>query len=1073
MPLQDAEAAANDKKVIDMRARVGSGLLTLLLIGMATVVQAQPVITSPSSGQVFKAGPDFASDVLQDAWDFSNYEDLSPSPDEFGGWATNPPNLWNATGTGPAFINTGVGRFVGQAAGDNQLMLLHRGDAIGLNPGRNGLSHPIDTSKYRKLAVKMRVTGAPANQVLVAYWYHDSYAAPNYLNRAGGIIMPTAIPGGNSEQVYVFDLTQAGSGGSQLVPACGGAGCTGAPAPWANEAVVRGFRLDPASSFASQGIEIDWVRLTASNNQAAAALMTVNLNSCSSFSHLSVTDGGGVAYSVTDSTGNNSQRTFNYGIFPPGTYTLRAVCANGTSGGTSFRVNTPPMVTVIDPDVTGSPATDYAATHRGGDRWDFEQATDVVYSENISVTAGVCASGGCGLIPSDRPGAAPGSRMLRASSVGNTPSQVGDPALEFLNGSIPPLSGRRHELLTFSLRVLRPYDVALGSVLRVLWGSQSFADHSVVTQTQDMRVWPGFHTYTLDLSSLTAQNGGIETECVPNCPTTPWPARSIRHFRIDPHEFGDTPTGFDIDDVSLTAPDEVALGQQFAVRYRFADPDTAGSSYTARVYIETWPQRTGRALLHTANNVSPNADLVYQFNPQVSAVPPGRFSIYVEVTETQGGVQQVSGNYATGPIVVYSPTGTSPQLSVASPSVGQLVSFPFNMNGCAFDQGANTGGINTDDVAVYAVAGPGVVGVAPGTTYALGFGNGLGTLQYGPVTGSPVTCESVTNPASPYRNSGFRISNIGLQQGPWTLKTFARSTLTGELSALGDIPVQVTQMTLAPQNFQATSSGNTVTISFQAPVGGPPIGGYAVDGATNPGFNPGAFTVVVGAAGTYSGVLGNGTWYLRIRSLAPNGAPGMASETRSVTLGPAPPAPPGVPTLSMAQVSANPVTLRWSAGAGGTPTSYTLYAGTSPGASNLAVAPMGLATSITAVAPLGTPIYVRVVATNAAGSATSNEVAFSVAPDVLPGPPTLSPPTVHGSNVTLSWAPPTNAASAPPSAYMVYARLPGSPAVVATLPVSGTSVTVPASPGTYLVSVVAVSAAGTSPESNQVTVVVP
>ncbi|MEZ5286820.1 MAG: fibronectin type III domain-containing protein [Vicinamibacterales bacterium] len=1042
---------------------------------MVGAAQAQPVITSPASGQAFRAGPDYATDILQDPWDFSNVEDVSPNPDEFGGWATSPANAWYANGTGPQFVNTGAGRFVGQAAGDNQLMLLHRGDAIGLNPGRTGLTAPIDTARYRKMAVKMRVTGAPANQVLVAYWYHDAYAATNYLNRAGGIIVPTPIPAGTSEQVYVFDLSQAGSGGSQLVPACGGGGaCSGVPAPWANEPFVRGFRLDPASSFAAQGIEIDWVRLTSSNGQSGAAMMSVNLNSCSAFTSLTVTDANGVAYSVTDSTGTNAQRSFNYGILPPGTYSLRAVCANGTSAPTTFRVNALPSVTVIDPDVTGSPASDYAALNRGGDRWDFEQATDLAFSANVSVSGGVCAGGGCGFVPSDRPGAAPGSRMLRASSVGSNPSQLGDPALEFLNGAIPPLSGRRHEYLTFSLRIHRPYDVAVGSVARVLWGSQSFADGSVITHTQDMRVWPGFQTYTLDLASLTAANGGIETECAPSCPTTPWPTRSIRFFRIDPHEFGDAPTGFDLDDVSLTAPDEVALGQQFAVRYRFTDTDSAGSAYTARVYIETYPQRTGRALLGTMNNVSPNTTLTYQFNPQTSAVPPGRFSIFVEVTESQSGVQQASGAYATGPIVVYSPTGTSPQVSVSSPTAGQLVGFPFTISGCAFDQGANTGGINMDDVAVYAVAGSGVSGVAPGTTLALGFGNGTGTLQYGPLTGGAVACGSIGNPGSPYYGSGFRVTDVGLQQGPWTLKVFGRSTLTGNLTALSDLPVTVTQAAMAPQNFQASANGNTVTISFQAPSGGVAIGGYAVDGALNPGFNPASFTVIVGAAGTYSGALGNGTWYLRVRSLASNGAPGLASETRQVTTGPPIPDPPTAPTLVKTQTSANPVTLNWSPGSGGTPTSYTVYAGTSPGASNLAVAPMGLATSVTAAAPVGVPVYVRVVATNAAGSATSNEVVFTVGAAVAPGPPTLSPASVAGSTVTLSWAPPADGGSGPsPSSYTVYARLPGSATVVATLPVNGTSISVPAAAGTYVVSVVAHGAGGTSAESNQVTVVVP
>ena len=156
-----------------MSAWLRSGLGAILLAGIASSALAQPVITSPAAGQVFKAGPDFATDVLQDPWDFSNDADISPSPDEFGGWATSPANLWTANGTGPTFINSSAGRFVGQAAGDNQMMLLYRGDAIALNPGRTGITHPIETAKYRKLAVKMRVIGAPASQQMVVYWFHD------------------------------------------------------------------------------------------------------------------------------------------------------------------------------------------------------------------------------------------------------------------------------------------------------------------------------------------------------------------------------------------------------------------------------------------------------------------------------------------------------------------------------------------------------------------------------------------------------------------------------------------------------------------------------------------------------------------------------------------------------------------------------------------------------------------------------------------------------------------------------------------------------------------------------------
>jgi hypothetical protein len=178
------------------------------------------------------------------------------------------------------------------------------------------------------------------------------------------------------------------------------------------------------------------------------------------------------------------------------------------------------------------------------------------------------------------------------------------------------------------------------------------------------------------------------------------------------------------------------------------------------------------------------------------------------------------------------------------------------------------------------------------------------------------------------------------------------------------------------------------------------------------------------------------------------------------------PTPPGPPTLTAASVTGNPVTLSWSPGAGGAPASYTVHAGSSPGASNLAVVPVGLTTSISAAAPVGIPIYVRVVATNAAGASTSNEISFLLAP---PAAPTLSPAAIDPNrNVTLRWSAVTGAAG-----YTVIARYPGSPAVIATLPLAATTITVPAPPGTYVVSVVATNGQGTSAESNQITVVVP
>lgn len=1050
---------------------------------------AQPVISSPSANQVFRAGPDFASDRLQDPWDFDNVEDIGPDPDQTNGWAPHQIAAARTHGTGATYLSGGM--FRGQGGPwphDMQMTMLYRGDSNAINTVRTGMDFPIPTARYRKLAFKMRVTGATSISQPVVYWYHTPYLVNDaHLNRAGGVLFDTVHPGNTAFRTFVIDLgaVTATSGDTRLVEACtpGYSGCTGVPAPWLNEPQVVGLRIDPLAS-GVQLVEIDWVRLTAGDGQPGAAMMTTNYSACTGGgAQLVVRDASGMDTHV--GTGSSTSGTFNYGIFPPGNYTLRIGCANGTSS-VPFVINAPPRVTVIDPDRMGDISTDYQATiGRPGDPWDFQQPSDIAGLWNISTTAGACQGQTCGLVPSERPGAAPGSLMFRASSVGQPGGHVGDPAIELLRGSTNPISSRRNRILTYSLRMHRPYDVGVGSVARVMWGSGNMLDQGSTTTTQDIRVWPGFQTYTVDLGALTIHNGGIETECLaasPPCQVTPWGTRSIRSLRLDPHEFGDHPTAFDLDDVWLTAPDEVNLSGaghpkgRFTIRYHVGDAD-GGSSYTTRILLDTDrnPENGFAASLATGLGTTLGANQ-YVWTPSPS-FPVGSYWVYVETTETRGGLTHVQGAYSTGPLVVFSEQASNLQMSVASPTASATVPFPFSVQGCAFDSG-NSNGINVDDLFVFAIANQ-ATGHAPGHTLTLGTGGQQGILRYGPLTGAAtqVACPSITNPSSPFRQSGFTVSNVYLNPGTWTLRVMARSTLSNKLTAMGDIPVTVSHLTMPPRNFQASISGTLATISFEPPDSGPPVGGYALDGADDGTFQRTSFTIIVPTAGTYSGHLPNNrTFYLRVRSLAQGGGPGMASATQVVTTGTPPPvvAPPTAPALHVAQGVTNPVTLNWGPGqGGGAPTSYTLYAGTSPGASNLAVAPMGGATTITTAAPVGTTVYVRVVATNAAGSATSNEVSLTVAPPQLPGRPTLAAAHVLGHNVTLSWTPPGNASQTGLTGYTVVARYAGSPHIIATLRTAGTNYTVAAPRGTYIVTVVAHGAAGQSPESNAQTVVIP
>lgn len=177
-------------------------------------------------------------------------------------------------------------------------------------------------------------------------------------------------------------------------------------------------------------------------------------------------------------------------------------------------------------------------------------------------------------------------------------------------------------------------------------------------------------------------------------------------------------------------------------------------------------------------------------------------------------------------------------------------------------------------------------------------------------------------------------------------------------------------------------------------------------------------------------------------------------------------APPGPPVLTATQVAANPITLSWLPGAGSSPAAFTIQAGTSSGAANLASANLGLSMSMSAVAPVGVPLFVRVVALNAAGSATSNEISFTVAP---PAAPVLQPPVVSGSTVHLAWS------GLPGASFTLRARTSPSGPVILSAPVGPvTSFTARGvGSGTYHVTVVATIGGQMSVESNQVVAIVP
>lgn len=275
-----------------------------------------------------------------------------------------------------------------------------------------------------------------------------------------------------------------------------------------------------------------------------------------------------------------------------------------------------------------------------------------------------------------------------------------------------------------------------------------------------------------------------------------------------------------------------------------------------------------------------------------------------------------------------------------------------------------------------------------------------------------------------------------------------------------------------PSGLLSTIAGSTVNFSWSAPTSGGAPTGYSLVAGLTPGFTAPVATVPLPAAPLSASIpnVPAGTYFARLLATNANGSSAPSNEI-AFTVGGV--AAPNAPTLAPPSVTGTSVSFSWTpAASGGAAASYVLTAASSPGGAPIATVQVGGTSQGFAGVPPGT-YYVRVTAVNAAGSsAPSNEVTAVVAGATAPAAPILSPATVSGSTVTLSWS--AGSGGGAPTSFVLTATVTPSGSPVATVPVGGTTQTFGGVPsGTYFVRITAVNAAGSSPPSNQVTVVVP
>ncbi len=214
--------------------------------------------------------------------------------------------------------------------------------------------------------------------------------------------------------------------------------------------------------------------------------------------------------------------------------------------------------------------------------------------------------------------------------------------------------------------------------------------------------------------------------------------------------------------------------------------------------------------------------------------------------------------------------------------------------------------------------------------------------------------------------------------GTYILSVQATSTLgAGPESA--PVTIAVPQASQAPSSplLTVAVTGSTVSFSWTVPPGGGAPDSHTFEAGSSAGFTaPLAVVPVRGATGTAFADVPPGTYYARVTAHNAGGASPRSNEVTFTVAGATRPAPP---VLHAPAVQGHDVTLSWSPGAGGTPSSYTLLARLTPDGPLVATVPLAGAGVSLPLVPSGV-YYLRLTATNAAGTSTPSAEVTLVVP---------------------------------------------------------------------------------------------
>jgi hypothetical protein len=490
-------------------------LIHILLISIVTVA----LITQSSSREIAHAevnaitmaeGNDFATQVLRDPWDMSQFSDVSQGLNQPGYQLVT--NISDQNGVFQA-TSTSI------THPDAQFFLLWPGFQQDMFIGKVGHNYPIPSSQYHCLYLAMQVN-SPTSDFFQAFWFADEMQ--NQGSSPWGFATYTLHPG--IWYLYKADLlaNSDSDGGTR----------------WGSLGSWQGLRIDP-TNLGNVTFFVDWARLT---DCQPSTLPPISLPAGSNTIGVSLNPLGTSRAITLDPSSYNVSQTGNQVVIDveglqAGTYNYNITRSGSTIASGSFNVNQAPIINFDKPSYTSG--VDYAT--QAGNPWDMSGSNDATGLHDMTATFSD------GLL-----------NMNTASGK--------DPQVQLWKaGSITPSNGFRY--LSFRMYTQGAYqDVGKGMIVRWIWGTPNGASECYLV-SQDIPFDVGWQTYSIDLYD--SFNGLAEQtlNCSPSNPTIWKDAPLINYFRWDPNENITGTTMFQqLDWIRLTQMDQIKIGQPFTLR---------------------------------------------------------------------------------------------------------------------------------------------------------------------------------------------------------------------------------------------------------------------------------------------------------------------------------------------------------------------------------------------------------------------------------------------------------------------------------------------------------------------------